>query len=109
MIRRLRSFINTSLGKLRPDLRIATVLLRTTGQFVSGRLSGSAPAERSTVSARPQSSARKILVITGPTASGKTDHALKLAEADPSIEIVNADAFLVYRGFDIGTAKPSHE
>jgi tRNA dimethylallyltransferase len=55
------------------------------------------------------SSAQKILVISGPTASGKTDYALKLAEQNPSIEIVNADAFLVYRRFDIGTAKPSIE
>jgi tRNA dimethylallyltransferase len=55
------------------------------------------------------SSAQKIFVITGPTASGKTDYALKLAEQDPTIEIVNADAFLVYRGFDIGTAKPSQD
>lgn len=53
--------------------------------------------------------AQRVLVITGPTASGKTDYALKLAEADPTIEIVNADAFLIYRGFDIGTAKPEKE
>ncbi|HET6402015.1 MAG TPA: tRNA (adenosine(37)-N6)-dimethylallyltransferase MiaA [Candidatus Kapabacteria bacterium] len=50
-----------------------------------------------------------ILVITGPTASGKTRDALALARADPKIEIVSADASLVYRGFDIGTAKPSKE
>ncbi len=50
-----------------------------------------------------------ILVITGPTASGKTERALALARADRSIEIVNADASLLYCGFDIGTAKPSQE
>jgi tRNA dimethylallyltransferase len=50
-----------------------------------------------------------IRVITGPTASGKTARALELAATDPSIEIVNADAVLLYRGFDIGTAKPSPE
>jgi tRNA dimethylallyltransferase len=49
----------------------------------------------------------EVLVITGPTASGKTRLALELASRDPSIEIVNADAQLLYRGFDIGTAKPS--
>lgn len=49
------------------------------------------------------------LVITGPTASGKTDHALALARANRRVEIVSADASLVYRGFDIGTAKPSKE
>lgn len=51
----------------------------------------------------------KILVITGPTASGKTEVALGLARADPHIEIINADASLLYRGFDIGTAKPKKE
>jgi tRNA dimethylallyltransferase len=47
-----------------------------------------------------------ILVITGPTASGKTEAALKHARENPGIEIVNADASLLYCGFDIGTAKP---
>lgn len=51
--------------------------------------------------------AQRIEVITGPTASGKTALALSRAQADDSIEIVNADAFQVYRGFDIGTAKTS--
>jgi tRNA dimethylallyltransferase len=48
-----------------------------------------------------------IRVITGPTASGKSRAAISLAHQDPSIEIVNADSQLIYRGFDIGTAKPS--
>jgi tRNA dimethylallyltransferase len=48
-----------------------------------------------------------IEVITGPTASGKTALALERALQDSRIEIVNADAFQVYKGFDIGTAKPS--
>ncbi len=52
-------------------------------------------------------SPNSILVITGPTASGKTEMALREARANPSIEIVNADASLIYRGFNIGTAKPS--
>jgi tRNA dimethylallyltransferase len=50
-----------------------------------------------------------ILVITGRTASGKTEVALDLARSDARIEIVNADASLLYRGFDIGTAKPKKE
>lgn len=50
-----------------------------------------------------------IDVIVGPTASGKSALALKQAREDHSIEIVNADASLLYRGFDIGTAKPSRE
>jgi tRNA dimethylallyltransferase len=51
----------------------------------------------------------KIQVITGPTASGKTALAFQKARADTHIEIVNADASLFYKGFDIGTAKPSLE
>jgi len=48
----------------------------------------------------------RILVIVGPTASGKSDLALALArELDG--EIVNADSMQVYRGMDIGTAKPA--
>ena len=43
--------------------------------------------------------------IVGPTASGKTDLALALAERLP-VEIVVADSRQVYRGMDIGTAKP---
>ncbi len=50
-----------------------------------------------------------LLVITGPTASGKTEVVLALACSDPRIEIVSADASLLYCGFDIGTAKPPKE
>jgi tRNA dimethylallyltransferase len=45
-----------------------------------------------------------LVVIVGPTASGKSDLALRVAEAF-SGEIVNCDALQFYRGFDIGTAK----
>ena len=48
----------------------------------------------------------KLLVICGPTASGKSDLALKLAH-ELDAEIVNADSMQVYRGLDIGTAKPT--
>jgi len=48
----------------------------------------------------------KIPIITGYTASGKTDISLKLAEK-LDIEIISADAFQVYRFMDIGTGKPS--
>ena len=47
-----------------------------------------------------------VPVLTGPTATGKSALALRLAERY-RLEIVNADATLVYRGLDIGTAKPS--
>lgn len=51
---------------------------------------------------------QKIVIILGPTASGKTDLAVRLAETLGG-EIVNADSMQVYRGMDIGTAKPSPE
>jgi tRNA dimethylallyltransferase len=44
----------------------------------------------------------------GPTATGKTDLALRLAQRFP-FEIVSVDSALVYRGMDIGTAKPEPE
>jgi tRNA dimethylallyltransferase len=47
-----------------------------------------------------------VLAIVGATATGKSALALAVAERFPA-EIVNADALQVYRGFDIGTAKPS--
>ncbi|MDC8758808.1 tRNA (adenosine(37)-N6)-dimethylallyltransferase MiaA [Janthinobacterium fluminis] len=46
------------------------------------------------------------LAIMGPTASGKTAAALAIARQIPS-EIISVDSALVYRGMDIGTAKPS--
>ena len=48
----------------------------------------------------------KWLGLAGPTASGKTALALALARRWP-VEIVSVDSALVYRGMDIGTAKPS--
>ncbi len=49
-----------------------------------------------------------ILAITGPTASGKSALALELAER-LGTEILSADSMQVYRGMDIGTAKPTAE
>jgi tRNA dimethylallyltransferase len=49
-----------------------------------------------------------VLVILGPTASGKSRLGLEAAEALDG-EIVSADAFAVYRGLDIGTDKPTLE
>lgn len=43
--------------------------------------------------------------LMGPTASGKSDLAMRLADALP-VEIISVDSALVYRGMDIGTAKP---
>jgi tRNA dimethylallyltransferase len=47
-----------------------------------------------------------VLVLSGPTGSGKTDWAIALARTAP-VEIVSVDSALVYRGLDIGTAKPA--
>ncbi|MEE9543430.1 MAG: tRNA (adenosine(37)-N6)-dimethylallyltransferase MiaA [Thermodesulfobacteriota bacterium] len=48
---------------------------------------------------------KKIIVIAGPTASGKSKLAMKLAESI-NAEIVSADSMQIYRYMDIGTAKP---
>jgi tRNA dimethylallyltransferase len=49
-----------------------------------------------------------VLALAGPTASGKTAAALALADLLP-VEIISVDSALVYRGMDIGTAKPTAE
>jgi tRNA dimethylallyltransferase len=48
---------------------------------------------------------QKLIVIIGPTASGKSDLAVKIAK-EFNGEIISADSRQVYRGMDIGTAKP---
>lgn len=52
---------------------------------------------------------RAPLCILGPTASGKSSLAMAIAEKRPDVELVSIDSMQVYRGMDIGTAKPSHE
>jgi tRNA dimethylallyltransferase len=52
---------------------------------------------------------KKIGILTGPTATGKSSLAIALAAHYGKIEIINADSLLVYRGMDIGTAKPTLE
>ena len=54
----------------------------------------------------PQSTPPPALALLGPTAAGKTALALALAEQLP-LEIVSLDSALIYRGMDIGTAKPT--
>jgi len=51
---------------------------------------------------------RQLAVLTGPTGTGKTDIALRLAREFP-LEIISVDSAQVYRGLDIGSAKPSAE
>ncbi len=48
------------------------------------------------------------IFLMGPTASGKTDLAIALRERLP-VEIISVDSALIYRGMDIGTAKPTAE
>ncbi len=50
----------------------------------------------------------KLIVISGPTASGKTGLAIELARALNG-EIVSADSMQLYKLMDIGTAKPTAE
>ena len=52
------------------------------------------------------SAALPVLILTGPTGSGKSGWAERLAEQAP-VELVSVDSAQVYRGMDIGTAKPS--
>ena len=59
------------------------------------------PEERDAIAAEPL-----LVVILGPTASGKTSLSLALAQQFGG-EIVNCDSVAMYREFDIGTAKPS--
>jgi tRNA dimethylallyltransferase len=54
------------------------------------------------------SSQKPILIIAGPTAVGKTESSILLAQ-EWGAEIVNADSMQIYRGMDIGTAKPTPE
>lgn len=51
---------------------------------------------------------KKVIVLAGPTGCGKSDFAIKLAESIGG-EIISADSMQVYKGMDIGTAKPSFE
>ncbi|MGF7453856.1 tRNA (adenosine(37)-N6)-dimethylallyltransferase MiaA [Pasteurella bettyae] len=48
------------------------------------------------------------IFLMGPTASGKTDLAIQLRQELP-VEVISVDSALIYKGMDIGTAKPSEE
>jgi tRNA dimethylallyltransferase len=62
------------------------------------------PSSHTDASARH--AAPRYVALAGPTASGKTAAALAIARTRP-VEIVSVDSALVYRGMDIGTAKPT--
>jgi tRNA dimethylallyltransferase len=63
-------------------------------------------AATSPADADPAAPGAPAILLMGPTASGKSDWAMALAEREP-IEIVSVDSAQVYRGLDLGTAKPS--
>ena len=50
--------------------------------------------------------AKPILIVVGPTGIGKSDFSISIAK-DINAEIINADSRLVYKHFNIGTAKPN--
>ena len=50
----------------------------------------------------------KVIVICGPTASGKTALSVELAKKING-EIISADSMQIYKDMDIGTAKPTHD
>ncbi len=52
---------------------------------------------------------RQCIFLAGPTAVGKTDATMELVSRIPKIEIVSLDSMCIYRGMDIGTAKPSKD
>ena len=57
---------------------------------------------------------KKIIIISGPTASGKTNTSIELAhflqnKKNKNVEIVNFDSLLFYKEISIGTAKPTLE
>jgi len=54
-----------------------------------------------------EGSRRRPLALVGTTASGKSALALHLARSRPDVEILSVDSMQVYRGMDIGTAKPT--
>ena len=51
---------------------------------------------------------KRILIISGPTASGKSDLALKLVD-EKDITIINADSLQIYEGLPILSSQPSNE
>ncbi|WP_257265641.1 tRNA (adenosine(37)-N6)-dimethylallyltransferase MiaA [Endozoicomonas sp. ONNA2] len=60
------------------------------------------------MSAHEENRLAPAVFLMGPTASGKTDLAVALSKQLP-FEIISVDSALIYRGMNIGTAKPEHE
>ncbi len=51
----------------------------------------------------------RAVFLMGPTAVGKSDLAIRLADSVPKVGLISVDSVMVYRGLNIGTAKPSPE
>lgn len=50
-----------------------------------------------------------VVCLMGPSAAGKTEVGLRLADAVPEVDLISVDSVMVYRRLDIGTAKPAAE
>lgn len=90
------------LGRTRQNkpIRFKSAAAGLEGQFVDVRIKKISP-----WSLEGELTKSRLVVIVGPTASGKTDLAIQLAKKFKG-EIVSADSRLVYKGMDIGTGKP---
>ena len=82
----------------------------STQVFRSGFLKSRAPLSslRPMAQNTSRSLQKRVIVVAGPTAAGKSRLALELARIVGG-EIISADSIQVYRGMDIGTAKVSHQ
>ena len=86
---------------------------KMTNNDMASNVTGPASSGSEGRSANPSVAMPRVVSIVGPTASGKTGLGIAvaraLAERGERAEIVNADAYQMYRGMDIGTAKPTAE
>lgn len=94
-------------SKLDLSLRLVASVTAARGANAAGtggnKDTRNSPAANDSVAAQPL-----VVILLGPTGSGKTGLSLALAERFDG-EIVSCDSVAVYRGMDIGTAKPSHK
>lgn len=93
------------LGRTRQNkpIRFKSSLLDLEGKFVNIKVKRALPYSLEGELGKPN-----LIVIVGPTASGKTDLAIRLAKKYNG-EIVSADSRLIYKGMDIGTDKPTQK
>ena len=88
-----------------------TMTDKLTNNDMASNVTGPASSGSEGRSANPSVAMPRVVSIVGPTASGKTGLGIAvaraLAERGERAELVNADAYQMYRGMDIGTAKPT--